>query len=96
VSAFTKRAAVAIEARLLSALVKPLECENNRRSEMKICPIAIVAGCEKCPFFKICPAKGALGGYQTPPLAKATPAKATPAKATPVARKPRASAKKKS
>ena len=72
---------------------------------MKVCPIAIVAGCEKCPFFKICPAKGALGGYQKPPPAKATPAKATPAKATPakatpakatpVARKPRASARKK-
>ena len=62
---------------------------------MKVCPIAIVAGCEKCPFFKICPAKGALGGYQKPPPAKATSAKATPAKATPVARKPRASARKK-
>jgi len=86
VSAFTKRAAVAIEARLLSALVKPLECGNNRRSEMKICPIAIVAGCEKCPFFKICPAKGALGGYQKPP----------PVKVTPVARKPRTSVRKKS
>ena len=29
-----------------------------RRNEMKVCPIAIVAGCEKCPFFKLCPAKG--------------------------------------
>ncbi len=30
---------------------------------MKICPIAIAAGCPKCPAFKICPAKGALGGW---------------------------------
>lgn len=30
---------------------------------MKICPIAIAVGCPKCPAFKVCPAKGALGGY---------------------------------
>ena len=41
---------------------------------MKICPIAIVAGCEKCPFFKVCPAKGVLGGYQQPPAVTAKPA----------------------
>lgn len=52
---------------------------------MKVCPIAVVAGCEKCPFFRICPAKGVLGGYQKPP----------PVKVTPVARKPRTSARKK-
>ena len=28
---------------------------------MTICPIAIVAGCKKCPAFKICPLKGVLG-----------------------------------
>jgi hypothetical protein len=48
--------------------------KQDRRNEMKICPIAIVAGCEKCPFFKVCPAKGALGGYQQPPAVKAKPA----------------------
>jgi hypothetical protein len=85
VSAFTKRAAVAIDARQLSALGKSRESGNNRRSEMKVCPIAVVAGCEKCPFFRICPAKGVLGGYQKPP----------PVKVTPVARKPRTSARKK-
>jgi len=31
---------------------------------MKLCPIAIAVGCEKCPAFKICPAKAALGGYK--------------------------------
>ena len=28
---------------------------------MTLCPIAIVAGCEKCPAFKICPLKGVIG-----------------------------------
>lgn len=28
---------------------------------MTICPIAIVAGCKKCPAFKICPLKTVLG-----------------------------------
>ncbi len=28
---------------------------------MTICPIAIVAGCQKCPAFKICPVKTVLG-----------------------------------
>ncbi len=34
---------------------------------MTICPIAIVAGCAKCPAFKICPLKGVLG--DKPPVA---------------------------
>jgi len=33
---------------------------------MKICPIAIAVGCPKCAFFKVCPAKEALGGYKAP------------------------------
>lgn len=28
---------------------------------MTLCPIAIVAGCEKCPAFKMCPLKGVIG-----------------------------------
>lgn len=28
---------------------------------MTLCPIALAAGCEKCPAFKICPAKSILG-----------------------------------
>ncbi|MFM9971673.1 MAG: hypothetical protein ACKVQK_25105 [Burkholderiales bacterium] len=28
---------------------------------MVICPIAIVAGCEKCPAFKVCPLTKVLG-----------------------------------
>jgi hypothetical protein len=37
---------------------------------MKICPIAIAVGCPRCVFFKVCPAKEALGGYK----AEAAPA----------------------
>ena len=33
---------------------------------MTLCPIAIVAGCQKCPAFKACPLKGVIGDY-TPP-----------------------------
>ncbi|MBP8120576.1 MAG: hypothetical protein KAY04_04975 [Burkholderiales bacterium] len=36
---------------------------------MTVCPIAIVAGCQKCPAFKICPLKGVLG--DAPPKAAA-------------------------
>ena len=28
---------------------------------MTVCPIAIVAGCKKCPAFKACPLKTVLG-----------------------------------
>ena len=31
---------------------------------MVVCPIAIAVGCTKCPVFKLCPAKGLLGGYR--------------------------------
>jgi hypothetical protein len=51
---------------------------------MTICPIAIVAGCQKCPAFKICPLKGVLGDKPPAPVEKA---------AAPV--KPRAAAKRK-
>ena len=30
---------------------------------MVVCPVAIAVGCRKCPLFKVCPAKGSLGGY---------------------------------
>ncbi len=28
---------------------------------MTLCPIAIVAGCKKCPAFSVCPLKGVIG-----------------------------------
>jgi hypothetical protein len=40
---------------------------------MTICPIAVVAGCQKCPAFKICPLKSVLGDQ---PKADAAPSPA--------------------
>jgi len=37
---------------------------------MTLCPIAIVAGCEKCPAFKACPLKGVIGDYKEPDAAQ--------------------------
>ena len=41
---------------------------------MTLCPIAIVAGCQKCPALKICLLKGVLGDYQKPEEKPAKPA----------------------
>jgi hypothetical protein len=43
---------------------------------MTLCPIAIVAGCQKCPAFSVCPLKGVIGDYKKPE----EPAKKTEAK----------------
>ena len=31
---------------------------------MTLCPIALVAGCRKCPAFSVCPLKGVIGDYK--------------------------------
>ena len=31
---------------------------------MTLCPIALMAGCRKCPAFKVCPVKGVIGDYE--------------------------------
>ena len=41
---------------------------------MTVCPIAIVAGCRKCPAFSVCPLKTVLGDQ---PKADAAPATGT-------------------
>jgi hypothetical protein len=53
---------------------------KSRSNEMTLCPIAIVAGCKKCPLFAICPVKGVIGDYKKeeapetmPPADKAKP-----------------------
>jgi hypothetical protein len=33
---------------------------------MTLCPIAIVAGCRKCPAFTVCPLKSVIGDYKKP------------------------------
>lgn len=42
---------------------------------MTVCPIAIVSGCTKCPAFKVCPLKSALGDYDPAANAPAKPKK---------------------
>jgi hypothetical protein len=29
-----------------------------------LCPIALVAGCKKCPAFSVCPVKSLIGDYR--------------------------------
>ena len=41
---------------------------------MTLCPIALVAGCKKCPAFEMCPLKGVIGDYVRPDDAQAKPA----------------------
>ena len=31
---------------------------------MVICPVAIAAGCKKCPVFSVCPLKSVIGDYK--------------------------------
>jgi hypothetical protein len=31
---------------------------------MTVCPIAVVAGCAKCPAFKVCPLKSVIGDHK--------------------------------
>lgn len=38
---------------------------------MTLCPIAILAGCKKCPAFAVCPLKGVIGDYNKPDEADA-------------------------
>ena len=44
---------------------------------MTICPIAVVAGCKKCPVFSVCPLKSVIGDQ---PKADAAAAPAPEAK----------------
>jgi hypothetical protein len=43
---------------------------------MTLCPIALVAGCQKCPAFSACPLKGVIGDYKKPEDAQAAPGSA--------------------
>jgi hypothetical protein len=46
---------------------------------MTICPIAIVAGCKKCPAFSVCPLKSTLGDYRKDAAAAPAASNAQPA-----------------
>jgi len=41
---------------------------------MTLCPIAIVAGCKKCPAFSVCPLKTVIGDMPKAPKASETSA----------------------
>jgi hypothetical protein len=47
---------------------------------MTLCPIAIAAGCKKCPAFSVCPLKGVIGDYRKPDEAGAKSPPAQPPK----------------
>ena len=38
---------------------------------MTLCPIAVVAGCKKCPAFSVCPLKTVIGDMPKPDAPKA-------------------------
>lgn len=40
---------------------------------MTLCPIALAAGCKKCPAFTACPLKGVIGDYSKPEETQAKP-----------------------
>ena len=39
----------------------------RREAKMTLCPIAIMAGCAKCPAFKVCPLKTVIGDQRPAP-----------------------------
>ena len=47
---------------------------------MTVCPIAIVAGCEKCPAFKVCPLTTVLGDQKKTEPGKDGPKQSAPSK----------------
>jgi hypothetical protein len=40
---------------------------------MTLCPIALVAGCRKCPAFAVCPLKTVIGDQKRPDAVKKKP-----------------------
>jgi hypothetical protein len=52
-------------------LVSRRQLVFNRGDAMTVCPIAIVAGCKKCPAYSICPLKSVLGDEPKADAAKA-------------------------
>ena len=42
---------------------------------MTLCPVAIVAGCKKCPVYSVCPLKTVIGDAPKPGAASPPPAR---------------------
>ncbi len=47
---------------------------NRSLSMATLCPIALAVSCQKCPIFKVCPAKGVIGDYKPDSKQDAKPA----------------------
>jgi len=45
---------------------------------MTLCPVALAAGCKKCPVFSVCPLKGVLGDYRKPDTRQSKSGKGAP------------------
>jgi hypothetical protein len=45
---------------------------------MTLCPIALAAGCKKCPAFSVCPLKSVIGDYDPSAASKKSASKSTP------------------
>ena len=45
---------------------------------MTLCPLALVAGCRKCPIVALCPLKGVIGDYPKPEEVPPPPTAAEP------------------
>jgi hypothetical protein len=41
--------------------VRGLACLGNKENIMTLCPVALAAGCKKCPAFSFCPVKTVIG-----------------------------------
>ncbi|MBK7049567.1 MAG: hypothetical protein KBE07_01535 [Rhodoferax sp.] len=67
-----------VQNHVLAHTQHPCVLHENRKNTMTICPIAVVAGCQKCPAFKICPLKSVLGDAPKADDAPATKNKAAP------------------
>jgi len=48
---------------------------------MTLCPIALLATCNKCPVVGVCPLKGVIGDYKPPPPAESAAETASSGKA---------------
>ena len=46
---------------------------------MTLCPVALVAGCQKCPIVALCPLKAVIGDYRKPEDAPSPPPAERPA-----------------
>ena len=87
-ASWLRRCATAQSGRAAPCIASASACAHTERPAyrkdflMTLCPIAIVAGCKKCPAFSICPLKSVIGDTPAksdalPPSGKAGAGKST-------------------